>query len=647
MNLKSLGKALIRKKKIDNSVSNSKLQRCLGTFDLTALGIGSTLGLGIYVLAGQVASKTAGPGGILSFLFAAIASVFAGLCYAEFGARVPKAGSAYVYSYVTVGEFIAFVIGWNLVLEYVIGTASVARGYSGYIDSLLNRTIENHLRELVPMDVYGFASYPDFLAFFITILLTGMLCLGVKESTRFNSIFTCLNLLVVVYVVVCGIFKADLQNWNLSKSEIPADAGDGGFMPWGFSGVMQGAATCFYGFIGFDVIATTGEEVKNPQKAIPISIVASLFCTFLAYFGVSGVQTLMWPYYDQHKPAPLPYVFEMVGWPIAKWFITIGALAGLSTSLLGAMFPLPRVLYAMASDGLIYRCFANVHPRFKTPLIATLLSGVFAGGMAAIFDVNELADMMSIGTLLAYSLVAVSVLILRYNSDLQIFDNSTPIVVNVTDDFEGRVATPEPKFVTSTDNVEQCREDEPMGDKGAKCVLREEAMSVKASRFQLIRQFWNLDSHVEPTLISSSVWLLILDVLLVTLEQDLFELKFYAIFSVLCAMIGVFIFTFALNKQPRNESSLSFKVPGVPFTPLLSVMINIYLMLKLSSITWIRFSIWMAIGMKIYLNTAFNFLSVRRKNSRTKHLYILCVQGNEVKPVGFQLSPIQKKQSSL
>lgn len=224
-------KALLRRKHIEqSSLTQTRLDRCLSTLDLTALGIGSTLGLGIYVLAGEVASSTAGPAVTLSFLVAAIASVFAGLCYAEFGARVPKAGSAYVYSYVTVGEFMAFVIGWNLVLEYVIGTASVARGYSGYIDSLVNGTIQTHFRQWMPMNITGLSPYPDFLAFSITLLLTVMLAIGVKESTRFNSIFTGLNLLVVLFVVIAGSFKIDFHNWNLSKSEITnPKGGEGGF----------------------------------------------------------------------------------------------------------------------------------------------------------------------------------------------------------------------------------------------------------------------------------------------------------------------------------------------------------------------------------------------------------------------------------
>lgn len=250
-----------------------------------------------------------------------------------------------------------------------------------------------------------------------------MLAVGVKESTRFNSVFTGINLLVVVFVIAAGLTKSDIHNWRLNETEVQQGAeaqkitnyvGNGGFAPYGLAGIMAGAATCFYGFIGFDVIATTGEEVRKPQKAIPMSIVFSLLLIFLAYFGVSSVQTLMWPYYDQSRPAPLPYVFEQAGMPTARWIISVGALAGLSTSLLGAMFPLPRILYAMASDGLLFHSLSNVNERFKTPLLATIVSGLFAGVMAMIFNIEELADMMSIGTLLAYTLVAISVLILRY-----------------------------------------------------------------------------------------------------------------------------------------------------------------------------------------------------------------------------------------
>lgn len=241
-----------------------------------------------------------------------------------------------------------------------------------------------------------------------------LVAIGVSESTKFNTVFTGINLVVVLYIVILGSLKSKLSNWQLPESEAAKhNGGKGGFLPFGWKGVVQGAATCFYGFVGFDVIATSAEEARNPRRSIPISIVCSLFIVFLAYFGVSTIQTLMWPYYEQTHQVELPFIFERVGWPVARYFITIGALAGLSTSLFGAMFPLPRVIFSMASDGIIFRFLSKINSRFHTPLIATILSGVFSGSMAAMFDIKQLADMMSIGTLLAYLLVALSVLILR------------------------------------------------------------------------------------------------------------------------------------------------------------------------------------------------------------------------------------------
>lgn len=255
-----------RKKCIDpQSITKTELARCLTTLDLTFLGIGSTLGAGLYVVAGEVARSIAGPAVVLSFFIAAVASVLSGLCYAEFGARVPKAGSAYIYSYVTVGELCSFIIGWNLILEYVIGASSVARAWSSYFDSLIDDAIRNfttsHVGEIqTPSGLI----YPDFFAFCILILITSVLTIGVKSSSRFNSVFTGINILVIIFVTSVGLYFARYSNWRRD------------FMPFGFSGVVSGAATCFYAFVGFDIIASTGEEAENPRKSIPISIILSL-----------------------------------------------------------------------------------------------------------------------------------------------------------------------------------------------------------------------------------------------------------------------------------------------------------------------------------------------------------------------------------
>ncbi|KAG8178777.1 hypothetical protein JTE90_022408 [Oedothorax gibbosus] len=613
----SMYKALVRRKYIpDEALTKTELDRCLSTFDLTFLGVGSTLGLGIYILVGQIASSTAGPAVTISYFIAAVASVFAALCYAEFGARVPKTGSAYVYSYVTVGEFMAFIIGWNLVLEYVIGTASVARGYSQYIDSLFNETIARHLNHTLPIHVNSLSSYPDFLAFGITILLTIMLSLGVRKSSGFNNVCTVLNLLVVTYAVITGCFRANIHNWQLTPEEIPNPKyGVGGFFPYGFRGVMTGAATCFYGYVGFDCIATTGEEARNPQKSIPIAIVSSLVIVFCAYFSVSTIQTMMWPYYAQNVAAPLPFVFQMVGFRVAKWIITIGALTGLSTSLLGGMFPLPRILYAMASDGLIFRFLAKTHPKYKTPLIATFIAGVFTGLMAMMFNVEELANMMSIGTLLAYTLVAVCVLILRYrvedeNLPLAPFLNVKNEAMNDSEISEG----------TSIDQSTTSVPDNPYYiRKMAKRNMTNTMTSSTSTMLQSTLHYSNRDIWIQlfnwenievQTKLSSkvSMWIIygigffivILDILLTTLEDDLYNLDGGALFSVCIMAVFIIILVIALARQPSDNKDLTFRVPWVPYIPVLSVFVNFNLMLKLPTDTWYRFLYWMIAGLATY-----------------------------------------------
>ncbi|XP_072948859.1 cationic amino acid transporter 2 isoform X2 [Epargyreus clarus] len=555
-------RVLSRRKAAEEGVA--RLARVLSALDLTALGVGSTLGVGVYVLAGDVAKNYAGPAVILSFLLAAVASVFAGLCYAEFGARVPKAGSAYVYSYVCVGEFIAFIIGWNLILEYIIGAASVVKALSEYLDSLLDKAISSHLQAWMPLDSPHLARYPDLFAFAVIMAFSVGLAFGVKESTKFNNFCTGVNLCVVLFVIISGSFKADTKNWRIPASEVPKsdkkDFGTGGFAPYGFAGIIKGAAVCFYGFIGFDCVATAGEEARRPQKSIPFAVVASLLIVFLAYCGVSSVLTLMLPYYMQDEKAPFPFVYDHLGWSWAKYAVSVGAICALCSSLMGAVFPLPRIIYAMSSDGLLFQFMGRVSEKYQTPLVGTMVAGLFTGTLAMIFELEQLIHMMSIGTLLAYSMVASCVLLLRYEQS--------------------------PSAARSTEPLK---------------------LSVRA----VLRQLYNSDGHTVPTRLSAGlvgVLVTLYGVCCLALLGGMKQLGARALAgearAALALAAGAALLLAALAaiaRQPVSEKKLAFSVPFVPWLPGLSILINVYLMLNLDYMTWLRFAVWIAAGLIIYI----------------------------------------------
>ncbi|PAA88848.1 hypothetical protein BOX15_Mlig033100g1 [Macrostomum lignano] len=622
---------LTRKKTLDEAhLEDTKLARCLATVDLVALGVGSTLGAGVYVIAGEVAQKTTGPAVVVSFLIAAAASVLAGLCYAEFGARVPKSGSAYVYSYVSVGELMAFVIGWNLILEYVIGTASVARAWSQNFDSLVGGKVIGAFRASMPMSLQGIAEYPDFFALGIILLLTVVISLGVKESAWINKIFTLVNLVVLSLVFVSGLWLSDVANWQAQPGDngtiefanrtFSAEAvGDGGFLPFGFKGVISGAGTCFYAFIGFDAIATTGEEVKNPQRAIPISIILSLSICFVVYFCLSAVLTLMLPYFALDPLAPLPAAFAAYGWKVANYAIAVGAVCALSTSLLGSMIPLPRIVYAMAADGLIFRFLAKVQPRLATPMIATLITGCMAGIMACLFELKELVDMMSIGTLLAYTLVALSVLILRGTRD-----QSNELTETLKD------------YKDCSSN-----EDEENGQQPAALIV-DESSSVRpkngepsvdainaVNKAPSFRDYIRCSIKVhapdeQPSLLSetvtrgnSAIFMASAAALAFILERcsDQLSNPGVAVAAALSILVCLACIV-SLRMQPQSAKKVAFKVPGVPFLPCLSILVNLYLMMALPNGTWLRFLVWMTIGFLIYF--AYGLLHSTEHRLQTK-----------------------------
>lgn len=464
---------LFAKKSLELLLSEAKesgehgLRRTLGVFQLTALGVGAIIGAGIFVLSG-LGAHYAGPGLMLSFVISGLGCAFAGLCYAEFAAMIPLAGSAYTYSYATLGELFAWIIGWDLTLEYAMGASTVSSGWSNHFIELLDmlniklplwlaydhwtalRTAENVVSRqmvraadpsLVPgtqmfLDRVGslVAAHPPELverahallnapkvfgveigfnlpAFLIALVITAILVLGIRESARFNATIVVVKVAVVLFVIVLGSKYVVSGNWGSGWSQ---------FAPHGFAGIGAGAAYVFFAYIGFDAVSTTAQEAKNPQRDLPIGIIVSLLICTALYIAVAAILTGMVPWREINIEAPIARAFLDRGLSGASHVITIGALAGLTSVMLVMLLGQTRVLYSMAHDGLLpKKFFAAIHPKYRTPWKNTILVGLIAAIIGSITPINVIGEMVNIGTLLAFMIVCVAVIVLRQTNPAQ------------------------------------------------------------------------------------------------------------------------------------------------------------------------------------------------------------------------------------
>ena len=440
-------KRLIRKKSFshlqdETAYAKHGFNRALSATNLTTLGIGAIIGAGIFVLTGQAAAQYAGPAIVISFIISGFACGFAGLCYAEFASLIPISGSAYTYAYATLGEFLAWIIGWDLILEYLVAASTVSVGWSGYVVSFLNdlglhiptqltaatntvllnvpdmgwKAITNSLVQELSTKGIAIDSLPHVTALFnvpavfIIALMTVLLVLGIKGSARFNNIMVAVKLLVILLFIAIGFAFVQAQHW---APFIPKNTGEFGHFGW--SGIFRGAGVVFFAYIGFDAVSTAAQEAKNPARDMPIGILGSLFICTILYILVAIVLTGLVSYTSLNVPDPIAVGVNAMGASMfwLRPIIKIAAIAGLSSVILVMLMGQPRIFFSMASDGLLPPIFAKVHKKFRTPYVGQILTGVAACILAGILPISTQGELVSIGTLLAFVIVCVSILVLR------------------------------------------------------------------------------------------------------------------------------------------------------------------------------------------------------------------------------------------
>jgi APA family basic amino acid/polyamine antiporter len=399
--------SLFRKKSIEKLLSETQgkasLDKTLGALDLTMLGIGAIIGTGIFVLTGVAAAVYAGPALVLSFIISGIACAFAALVYAEFSSSVPVAGSAYTYSYVSLGEFMAWIIGWDLMLEYLLAASTVAIGWSGYFQILLNG-FGIYLPDWASGAYGSVPGVPGAIfnlpAVAIALLITLLLSLGVKNAARFNNVIVFVKLAVILLFIIVASRYVKPANWTP-------------FLPFGFKGVMGGAAFVFFAYIGFDAVSTAAEEVKDPKRDMPRGIIASLLICTVLYIIVSLILTGIVPYKLLDVAAPVAFALHYINQDWAAGIISVGAMGGITTVLLVMLYGQTRVFFAMSRDGLLPKVFSNVHPKYKTPFFSTWITGIVVAVIAGLTPINTVAQLVNIGTLSAFVFVSIGVIVLR------------------------------------------------------------------------------------------------------------------------------------------------------------------------------------------------------------------------------------------
>ncbi|KAF3944897.1 hypothetical protein CMV_028678, partial [Castanea mollissima] len=589
---------------------HTQLARKLSAVDLVAIGVGATLGAGVYILVGTVAREHSGPALTISFLIAGIAAALSAFCYAELACRCPSAGSAYHYTYICVGEGFAWLVGWALILEYTIGSSAVARGITPNL-ALFFGGEEKLPAFLARHTIPGLGIVVDPCAAVLILIVTVLLCIGIKESTLAQTIITTVNVSALLFIIIAGGYLGFKNGWI--GYEIPS-----GYFPFGVNGMFTGCAIVFFSYIGFDSVTSTAEEVKNPQSDLPLGIALALSICCILYMLVSIIIVGLVPYYDLDPDTPISSAFASYGvqWPV--YIITAGAVTALCSSLLGSLLPQPRVLMAMARDGLLPSFFSDINEFTLVPVKSTITTGVFAAALAFFMDVSQLAGMVSVGTLLAFTTAAVSVLILRYvpPDEVPVPSSLQKSIDSISSRCCGNIQE------ISNNNLKDlaCS----FGSKGD--ALLRNPLIEKGVVAQDVQK-----GQMRRKIAAWTITLLCIGVLILASSASAEFLPSILRFT-LCGVGGVFLLCslIVLTCIEQDDARHGFGhtggfiCPFVPFLPAACILVNTYLLIDLGAATWIRVSVWFVIGALVYI-----FYS-RKHSSLLNAVYVPSAYANEI-----------------
>ncbi|XP_004288380.1 PREDICTED: cationic amino acid transporter 2, vacuolar-like [Fragaria vesca subsp. vesca] len=614
--------SLIRRKQVDSvhrrKSSHNQLAKELTVPHLVAIGVGSTIGAGVYILVGTVAREHSGPALTISFLIAGIAAALSAFCYAELASRCPSAGSAYHYTYICIGEGVAWLVGWALILEYTIGGSAVARGISPNL-ALLFGGPDSLPFFLSRLHIPALDVVVDPCAAILVFIVTGLLCVGIKESTVAQGIATIANVCAMVFVIVAGTYLGFKTGW--SGYQLPT-----GYFPFGVNGMLAGSATVFFAYIGFDSVASTAEEVKNPQRDLPLGIGAALSICCALYMLVSMVIVGLVPYHAMDPDTPISTAFASHGMQWASYIITVGAVTALCSTLMGSILPQPRILMAMARDGLLPPFFSEINKSTQVPVKSTIATGICAAILAFFMDVSQLAGMVSVGTLVAFTMVAISVLILRY-----VPPDEVPLPASLQDSIDS-------VSLRHGSNSQDISGDDPKGSVGSskdssKPLLDKVDILVdlRLIEKQLPLVNYTLSEVNRRKIAGWTIMLTCVGVFLLTYSASSLGLPSFLRYAVcgaggILVLFGLTVLTCIDQDDARHTFGHTggFLCPFVPLLPIVCILINVYLLINLGCDTWARVTVWLIIGVLVYVCYG------RRHSSLEDAVYVPAAHANEI-----------------